>query len=250
MANRFLDSNYYKSPFVRSLKGSLKSLYSFIICDCDGAGIWNLDMQAATLYTGFEQTTKDFEDHFVMKGKAYPIGGNKYFFPDFIEHQYPKGLKAQNPAHKNFISILKKYDLLDQQLNVILKGALKGLPSPIGNGLSNGNGQGNGNGVDRGLGKEFTSNAEETILKKAIWFEQICAGRARTLDAGKEALRKYHLYLQENEKYPRTISSVEAGFEKWLMNEKNFIGNGTKTASTTGTKPIPKINPTGGFGKL
>lgn len=229
MANRFLDTNYFKSPFVRSLRGSLKSLYSFIICDCDGAGIWNLDMQAATLYTGFDQTFQDFENHFVTTGKAYPLGGNKYFFPDFIEHQYPKGLKQANPAHKNFISILKKYDLLDQQLNVVLKGAIKGLQSPIGNGHSNGNGQGNGS-----LVGEMTSNAEETILKKIIWFEQLCSSRSKTLEDGKESLRKYHLYLKENDKYPKTVGSVEAGIEKWLMNEKNFKGNGTKRTGGAG----------------
>jgi hypothetical protein len=185
-------------------------------------------MQAATLYTGFEQTVQEFENHFVITGKAYPLGRNKYFFPDFIEHQYPKGLNQQNPAHKNFISILKKYDLLDQQLKVVLRGASKGLPSPIGNGLSNGNGNGNSQSY---CAEYMTSNAEETILKKIIWFEQLCSGRSKTLEDGKESLRKYHLYLKENDKYPKTISSVEAGIEKWLINEKHFKSNGSKGSS-------------------
>lgn len=218
MANRFLDTNYYKSPFVRGLKGSLKSLYSFIICDCNGAGIWNLDLQAASLYTGFEITSQEFEIHFVTTGKAYPIGGQKYFFPDFIEHQYPNGLKANNPAHKNFISILKKYNLLDHQLNIVLEGALKGLPSPIGLGLSNGNGLGNGNGV-----RDATVfyNAEDEVLKNEIELERICMATGKTKDGAKESLRKYHLYLEEKEQYPKTKKAIFAGFEKWLLNEKS-----------------------------
>jgi hypothetical protein len=87
-------------------------------------------------------------------------------------------------------------------------------------------------------------------LKKAIWFEQLVSSRSKSLNEGKESLRKFHLYLKENGKYPRTISSVEAGFEKWLMNEKNFIKHGADSFKTHGSKPIPKVNPTGGFGKL
>lgn len=161
MANRFLDTNYYKSPFVRSLKGSLKSLYSFIICDCDGAGIWNLDLQAAEMYTGYPVTTDEFEAFFVLKEKAIFLGGGKYFFPDFIEHQYPSGLQANNKAHKNFISILKKYGLMDEHCNLLkkqqkeapLEDAFKASHVQSGNGNGLGTGLGNGH-VDGGLGEE------------------------------------------------------------------------------------------------
>lgn len=223
MANRFLDSNYYKSPFVRGLKGSLKSLYSFIICDCNGAGVWNLDLQAASLFTGFTITTEEFENHFIITGKAYPIGGEKYFFPDFIEHQYPNGLKANNPAHKNFIKILKKHDLLDINLKVVLKGALKGLPSPIG--LSNGNGN-----VLEGVQGEVYFDAEKVVLDNRIEFERILIATSKNLDVGKASLRNYHLWLAENEKYPKTRKAIFAGFEKWLHNEKNFKQNGKGTS--------------------
>jgi hypothetical protein len=135
MAKRFLDTNYYKSPFVRGLKGPLKALYSFIICDCDGAGIWNYDLEVAGLYIGFGITNKEFDDAFIKTGKAIPISDARFFFPDFIEHQYPNGLIEVNRAHKSFISILKRYDLIDENLNVKpargFEGALKELESPI-----------------------------------------------------------------------------------------------------------------------
>lgn len=140
MANRFIETNYYKSPFVRSLKGSLKLLYSFIICDCTGAGIWPLDLEAASLYTGFEITFEEFDKYFIKRGKAVDLSNGKYFFPDFIEHQYPKGLKDTNPAHTNVILELKKIGLLDENNSVNVKknkGAFKELPRDI----SNGNGK-------------------------------------------------------------------------------------------------------------
>ncbi len=118
MANRYIDTGFYKSPFVRGLKGSLKSLYSFIICDCTGAGIWNKDLQIASAYIDFNITEKDFEI-FIQKGKAVDLGNGKFFFPDFLEHQYPKGLSEKNPAQTNFILELKKYKLIDDNLKTL-----------------------------------------------------------------------------------------------------------------------------------
>lgn len=119
MAKRFIDTGFYKSPFVRGLKGSLKGLYTFIICDCDGSGIWNCDLEVASLYTGFSFTLSEFEKAFVDTGKAINLQNGKYFFPDFLEHQYPSGLSEKNPAHKNFILELTKYELLTEDLKVL-----------------------------------------------------------------------------------------------------------------------------------
>lgn len=144
MAKRFIDTGFYKSPFVRGLKGALKGLYSFIICDCDGSGIWSKDLPIASAYIGFEITDQDFEI-FVTSGKAIDLKNGKYFFPDFIEHQYPQGLQEKNPAHKNFIFQLRKYNLIDKNF-IVIKGSKEGLQSPLGNGIGNSNGQDNGSG--------------------------------------------------------------------------------------------------------
>lgn len=116
MAKRFIDTAFFKSPFVRGLKGPLKVLYSFIICDCDGSGIWTKDLEAASLYTGFNLIENDFVNCFVKTGKAVDLKNGRFFFPDFIEHQYPGGLSKNNIAHKNFILELTKYQLIDENL--------------------------------------------------------------------------------------------------------------------------------------
>lgn len=144
MANRFLETNYFKSPFVRGLKGSLKGLYSFIICDCTPSGIWAMDMEAASMYIGFQVTQEEFEENFVKKNKAVSLGKGRYFFPDFIEHQYPKGLSDKNTAHIKVIPELKKYGLIDDKYNLIKvkkNDPLKPLESPIGIGKGLGNGK-------------------------------------------------------------------------------------------------------------
>lgn len=155
MANRFLETNYYKSPFVRGLKGALKGLYSFIICDCTPSGIWAMDMEAASMYIGFKVTFNEFEIAFINTGKAIDLSNGKYFFPDFIEHQYPKGLSEKNIALNNVIPELRKLGLIDEKNNLI-KAPLKPLQSPKGIGIGNGIGKGN-------LGKHNGFNTKPTI---------------------------------------------------------------------------------------
>lgn len=100
------------------MEAPCKLLYSFIICDCSGAGIWVKDLEIATLYIGSKLTENQWKI-FVDSGKAVDLNDGKFFFPDFIEHQYPKGFGENNPAHKNFILELQKYNLLDDSLKVL-----------------------------------------------------------------------------------------------------------------------------------
>jgi len=156
MANRFLDTNYYKSPFVKGLPPELKSFYSFVICDCTAAGIWFLDFDAVKLYTGFELTFETFEKNFIKKRKAIKISDGKYFFPDFIEHQYPGGLSDNNKAHKNILSELRKFNLLTDGSNLPKKEAP--LEEPLCDPLQGVQGKDIGNGVGQGLGNGNTGH--------------------------------------------------------------------------------------------
>jgi len=120
MAKRFIDAGYFRSPYVRGLESPLKLLYALIICDCDKAGVWVKDLELASILIGTKVTDADFQK-FIDAGKAVDLKNGKYFFPDFIEHQYPQGLSENNPAHKNIILTLKKYNLY--------KDAAKSIPS-------------------------------------------------------------------------------------------------------------------------
>jgi len=113
MAKRFIDTGFYRSPYVRSLEGPLKALYSFIICDCSGSGIWIKDLEIASIFVGFP-ISEDQWQVFVRSGKAIEISSGRFFFPDFIEHQYPNGLSENNKAHNNFLGELLKLNLLQE----------------------------------------------------------------------------------------------------------------------------------------
>lgn len=126
MAKRFVDSEMFRKRFVRGLKAPYKLLWVYLFCECDIAGIWDVDLEAAGLYCGAKFTMEDFAKNF--DGKIHFFADNtKVFIPDFIEFQYPKGLQESNPAHKNIISQLSKYQLFE----VLNDGPSKGLQSPF-----------------------------------------------------------------------------------------------------------------------
>ncbi len=76
-------------------------------------------------------------------------------------------------------------------------------------------------------------NVEDYVLGNEIIFEKICMGTGMEKGKAKKELRKYHLWLEKNEKYPMGKKAAAAGFESWLLNENNF-NNGKSTTSTVG----------------
>ena len=111
MAKRFIDTDIFKKRFVRSLPGPYKLLWVYLFCECNNAGIWEVDLEIAGLYCG---------QHFNMQELRRTLGEKLYFFdrdskafiPEFIKFQYGKGLNRSNPAHRSVIERLDSYGLL------------------------------------------------------------------------------------------------------------------------------------------
>ncbi len=80
-------------------------------------------------------------------------------------------------------------------------------------------------------GRPVFFNAEVEILSNKIELERICMSVQNK--NYEEPLRKFHLYLEANDKYPQTRKQIFAGFEKWLMNEKKY-DNGNKNITASG----------------
>lgn len=78
-------------------------------------------------------------------------------------------------------------------------------------------------------------NAEDEILKSPIELERICMNTGHEMPIAKEILRRYHLYLEEKEQYPKGKKAVFSGFERWLLREKKF-NNGTHQQTSNITK--------------
>jgi hypothetical protein len=133
MAKRFIDTNFWRSPFVRSLPQHLKTFYLFTICDCAHTGLWIKDFEAVKLYAGVDVSEREFAEFFISEGKAVEVKRNVYFFPDFIEHQYGTGLHENNRAHVGIINELQRHNIdpFTLKLSKPFEAPCKPLASPL-----------------------------------------------------------------------------------------------------------------------
>ena len=122
MAKRFIDTDFFKDPFVRSLNSTHKLLYVFMMTNCDHAGCWVPDFEVAAIYTGLKLDEKDILT--VFESKIF-ICKDRWFFPEFIEFQYGN-LNPENRAHSSVIKILK-----EQGIDYKVKPLANPLHSPL-----------------------------------------------------------------------------------------------------------------------
>ena len=124
MAKRFTDTDKYKKPFIRGLKGAYKLLWDYLYHDCNHAGIWIVDFDIAQIYIGSDMPiNKSDALKFFNTDEIRVIefdNCSKWFIPSFIDFQYGT-LTETNRAHNSVISILSKYGLYKN------KGLIRGL---------------------------------------------------------------------------------------------------------------------------
>jgi hypothetical protein len=130
MAKRLIDSGLFNKGLVRSLKGADKLLWVYLITNCDNAGIWDVWIEDAELKTGFKYKESEILKSFA--GKIIPFdGGRKWFIPSFIEFQYNSlKLSESNNAHNSAIKILRRYNLIDENNEVIISPSEAPPPDP------------------------------------------------------------------------------------------------------------------------
>ena len=126
MAKRFIDTQKYHKPFIRSLPGAYKLLWDFILCECDHAGIWIVDFEIARIYLGSDMIIDKDEALRLFNADEKRIveidSGKKWFISSFIDFQYGK-LNIENRAHNSVIHQLEKYNL---KINKPLRSPLQG----------------------------------------------------------------------------------------------------------------------------
>lgn len=112
MAKRFTDTDKIKKQFWRELSLVGKIFWDYLTCDCDHAGIWEVDLGAASSRIGVqldgESLLKEFGEKLVVLD-----GGSKWFCPSFIEFQYKlESIRDLNPENSVHSSILKRLSKL------------------------------------------------------------------------------------------------------------------------------------------
>ena len=87
----------------------------------------------------------------------------------------------------------------------------------------------------------LTFNIEEYLLKNEEQFNLVCAGVYKKKDEVIPILKKYHLWNQENDKYPKKPLQLIAGLQKWILTEKKE-NNGTNFRNTPGNSKSAGAN--------
>ena len=109
MAKRMTDTDKWKKRFVRELSPQHKLLWFYILDDCNHAGIWEVDLEVASIRVGFDLSHDNLPSSFGEKVISFD-DGDKWFIPDFIDFQYGE-LNPNSNVHKSVIQLLERYNL-------------------------------------------------------------------------------------------------------------------------------------------
>jgi len=109
MAKRMTDTDKWKKRFLKELKPEHKLLWFYILDDCNHAGIWDVDIEVASIRIGADLIYDMLPQVFLDKIVIFD-NGDKWFIPDFIEFQYGE-LNPNSNVHKSVIALLDKYNL-------------------------------------------------------------------------------------------------------------------------------------------
>ena len=109
MAKRMTDTDKWKKRFVRELSPQHKLFWFYILDDCNHAGIWEVDIEVASIRVGHELIHDMLPQAFLDKIVIFD-NGDKWFIPEFIDFQYGE-LNPNSNVHKSVIALLQKYNL-------------------------------------------------------------------------------------------------------------------------------------------
>lgn len=180
--------------------------------------MWNPEFEISSIYIDQKVDRKTAEQ--VFNGKFIQLENGKWFFPDFIQHQYPKGLKASNPAHTKVIETLSKLNFLDKN-NALLEN-LKGVPcdpgvTPRGT-MGMGKEEGKGMEEEEGVGKEKPKPPFEKFIEG---FNQITGREFRGDNKSRD---HFNARLKDGYIVEEILEAVKHCFaEPWHVENPNYL---------------------------
>ena len=112
LPKRFTDSNKWKKKWFRCLSNDHKVFWIYVLDQCDHAGSWEVDFEAAEFFC---RGINEQEIRQVFNKQYQEIdNGKRWFLKDFVDFQYGT-LHENNRAHLSVINILQKYKLIENK---------------------------------------------------------------------------------------------------------------------------------------
>ena len=116
MAKRFIDTGILHNPWMREAPPKMKALWLACITECSNAGILAMDWPMLSLLCG--ETITEQEGREFLAGRFIDLGRGRFFFPDFIRFQYPKGIRGDNNNLKSIREQLLKFGICSVNLTL------------------------------------------------------------------------------------------------------------------------------------
>ena len=122
MAKRFTDTEKWKKGFVRNLPPAYKLLWLYMLDDCDNAGVWQVEVEVASIRVGAKLNEKEALKLFGNNVISFD-GGTKWFIKEFVKFQqgvnHIAELNSNSNPHKSILRIVEQYKLLDLEDNPV-----------------------------------------------------------------------------------------------------------------------------------
>lgn len=122
MAKRFTDTEKWKKGFVRNLPPAYKLLWLYMLDDCDNAGVWQVEVEVASIRLGVKVNEKESLKLFGNNVISFDEG-SKWFIKEFVKFQQGVNhigeLNDNSNPHKSILRIVEQYNLLELEDNPI-----------------------------------------------------------------------------------------------------------------------------------
>jgi hypothetical protein len=122
MAKRFTDTEKWKKGFVRNLPPAYKLLWLYMLDDCDNAGVWQVEVEVASIRVGAKLNEKEALKLFGNNVISFD-GGSKWFIKEFVKFQqgvnHIAELNSNSNPHKSILRIVEQYKLLELEDNPV-----------------------------------------------------------------------------------------------------------------------------------
>ena len=160
MPKRFTSTEKWDDPWYRKLKPEYKAFWDYLYCQCDNAGVWQMDWEDASFRVGYSMTTGSLK--VINESKERVIMSKCGIFlliKDFINFQIGDIFQAKlTNLQKNCITLLNKH-LTSNRFSKNDFNITRSLPvdngyaTDIGKSKSKSKSNGKGNGNSKGVEK-------------------------------------------------------------------------------------------------
>src|SRR5690606_17110276 len=112
-----------RKPSVRAMKAPYKALFIYLLCECDHAGVWDVELDVAEARLGMRLDPEKAITE--LGGSVVEVRPGKWLLTDFVEFQYG----VLNPANRVHASVISRLEGLGIDPNDTPKN--KPLVSPL-----------------------------------------------------------------------------------------------------------------------